>query len=225
MTRLWSSRSPEGRIARRRIRHSPRAVVSGTERTLTSQATRQGEFTALITAVAGRRDRDAFTRLFDHFAPRLNAYLRRLGTDPATAEEIAQETMVTLWHKAPQFDPQKSSLTTWLYRIARNRRVDNLRRNRLDFLDVSDPILEAADETDLLAEVDMQQRKDAVRSALASLPEEQLSVVRLAFFDDLSHSQISEQIGLPLGTVKSRIRLGFTRLRRSLEAGGVAEAG
>ena len=133
--------------------------------------------------------------------------------------------MVTLWHKAPQFDPQKSSLTTWLYRIARNRRVDNLRRNRLDFLDVSDPILEAADETDLVAEVDMQQRKDAVRSALASLPEEQLSVVRLAFFDDLSHSQISEQIGLPLGTVKSRIRLGFARLRRLLEAGGVAEAG
>jgi RNA polymerase sigma factor (sigma-70 family) len=225
MARLWSSRSPEGRVARRRIRYSARAMMSGTERTLTSQATQQGELAALIAAVADRRDREAFTRLFDHFAPRLNAYLRRLGTDPATAEEIAQETMVTLWHKAPQFDPQKSSLTTWLYRIARNRRVDNLRRNRLDFLDASDPILEAADETDLLAEVDMQQRKDAVRSALASLPEEQLSVVRLAFFDDLSHSQISEQIGLPLGTVKSRIRLGFTRLRRSLEAGGVAEAG
>ena len=225
MTRLWSSRSPEGRIARRGIRYSPRAVASGIERTLTSQATQQGEFAELISAVAERRDREAFTRLFDHFAPRLNAYLRRLGTDPATAEEIAQETMVTLWHKAPQYNPEKSSLATWLYRIARNRRVDNLRRDRLDFLDVSDPILEAADETDLVAEVDMQQRKDAVRSALASLPEEQLSVVRLAFFDDLSHSQISEQIGLPLGTVKSRIRLGFTRLRRSLEAGGVAEAG
>lgn len=225
MTRLWSSRLPEGRIARRGIRYSPRAVASGIERTLTSQATQQGEFAALITAVAERRDREAFTLLFDHFAPRLNAYLRRLGTDPATAEEIAQETMVTLWHKAPQYNPQKSSLATWLYRIARNRRVDNLRRDRLDFLDVSDPILEAADATDLVAEVDMQQRKDAVRSALASLPEEQLSVVRLAFFDDLSHSQISEQIGLPLGTVKSRIRLGFTRLRRSLEAGGVAEAG
>jgi RNA polymerase sigma-70 factor, ECF subfamily len=225
MTRVRSCRSPEGRIGRRGIRYSPRAAVSGIERTLTPQATQQGEFAALVTAVAERRDRAAFTRLFDHFAPRLNAYLRRLGTDPATAEEIAQETMVTLWHKAPQFDPQKSSLATWLYRIARNRRVDNLRRNRLDFLDASDPILEAADEADLLAEVDLQQRKDAVRSALASLPEEQLSVVRLAFFDDLSHSQISEQIGLPLGTVKSRIRLGFTRLRRSLEAGGVAEAG
>lgn len=225
MTRLWSSRLPEGRIARRGIRYSPRAVASGIERTLTSQATQQGEFAALITAVAERRDREAFTLLFDHFAPRLNAYLRRLGTDPATAEEIAQETMVTLWHKAPQYNPEKSSLATWLYRIARNRRVDNLRRDRLDYLDVSDPILEAADATDLVAEVDMQQRKDAVRSALASLPEEQLSVVRLAFFDDLSHSQISEQIGLPLGTVKSRIRLGFTRLRRSLEAGGVAEAG
>ena len=225
MARFWSSRSPEGRTACSGIRYSPRAVVGGTERALTSHATLQGEFAALVSAVADRRDRAAFTRLFDHFAPRLNAYLRRLGTDPATAEEIAQETMVTLWRKAPQFDPQKSSLATWLYRIARNRRVDNLRRDRLDFLDASDPILEAADEADLVAEVDMQQRKEAVRSALANLPEEQLSVVRLAFFDELSHSQISEQVGLPLGTVKSRIRLGFTRLRRSLEAGGVADAG
>src|ERR671921_12148 len=98
MTRLWSSKSPDGRIARRGIRYSPRAGVSGFERTLTPQDTKQGELAALVTAVADRRDRAAFTRLFDHFAPRLNAYLRRLGTDPGIAEEIAQETMVTLWH-------------------------------------------------------------------------------------------------------------------------------
>ena len=177
-----------------------------------------------MAAVAERRDRAAFTRLFDHFAPRLNAYLLRLGTDPTTAEEIAQETMVTLWRKAALFDAQKSSVATWLYRIARNRRIDILRRDRLDFLDTNDPVLEPADETDLFAQIDMQQREEAVRNALESLPEEQLSLVRLAFFDGLSHSQISERTGLPLGTVKSRIRLGFTRLRRSLEAGGVAEA-
>jgi RNA polymerase sigma-70 factor (ECF subfamily) len=184
----------------------------------------QGELAALVAAVAERRDQAAFTRLFDHFAPRLNAYLLRLGTDATTAEEIAQETMVTLWRKAALFDVQKSSVATWLYRIARNRRIDMLRRDRLDFLDTNDPVLEPADETDFFAQIDMQQREEAVRLALEGLPEEQLSLVRLAFFDGLSHSQISERTGLPLGTVKSRIRLGFTRLRRSLEAGGVAEA-
>ena len=187
--------------------------------------TPQAEFAALVAAVADRKDRSAFTLLFDHFAPRLNAHLLRLGTDPTTAEEITQEVMVTLWRKAALFDPGKSSLATWLYRVARNRRIDMIRRNRLEFLDTQDPVLETSDESDLDAEVDLSQRGEAVRLALDSLPEEQLSLLRLAFFDGLSHSQISERTGLPLGTVKSRIRLGFARLRRVLEAGGVAEAG
>jgi RNA polymerase sigma factor (sigma-70 family) len=186
--------------------------------------TPQAEFAALVTAVADRKDRVAFTTLFGHFAPRLNAYLQRLGTDPTTAEEIAQEVMVTLWRKAALFDPAKSTLATWLFRIARNRRIDVLRRERLAFLDTQDPVLETTDESDIDAQVDLSQRGEAVRLALEGLPEEQLSLVRLAFFDGLSHSQISERTGVPLGTVKSRIRLGFARLRRSLEAGGVAEA-
>ena len=178
-----------------------------------------------MAAVADRKDRAAFARLFDHFAPRLNAYLLRLGTEPAAAEEITQEVMVTLWRKAALFDPEKASVATWLYRVARNRRIDLLRRGRLAFLDTVDAILDSADETDLEATVDLQRREAAVRVALASLPEEQLSLVRLAFFDGLSHSEISARTGLPLGTVKSRIRLGFTRLRRTLESGGVVEAG
>ena len=178
-----------------------------------------------MAAVADRKDRAAFARLFDHFAPRLNAYLLRLGTEPAAAEEITQEVMVTLWRKAALFDPEKASVATWLYRVARNRRIDLLRRGRLAFLDTVDAVLDSADETDLEATVDLQRREAAVRVALASLPEEQLSLVRLAFFDGLSHSEISARTGLPLGTVKSRIRLGFTRLRRALESGGVVEAG
>jgi RNA polymerase sigma factor (sigma-70 family) len=185
----------------------------------------QAEFAALVRAVADREDRSAFTALFDYFAPRLNAYLLRLGASAATAEEITQEVMVTLWRKAQLFDPDKSSVATWLYRIARNRRIDMMRRDRLSFLDSQDPALETSDESDLDGEVDLTQRGAAVRLALDTLPEEQLSLVRLAFFEGLSHSQISERTGLPLGTVKSRIRLGFTRLRRALEASGVAEAG
>jgi len=189
-------------------------------RTLTPQA----DFAALVAAVADRKDRLAFAALFDHFAPRLNAYLLRLGTDAGTAEEITQEVMVTLWRKAALFDPAKSSVATWLYRIARNRRIDLLRRDRLEFFDTQDPVLEATQEHDLDAHVDLSRRGEAVQLALESLPEEQLSLVRLAFFDALSHSEISARTGLPLGTVKSRIRLGFARLRRSLEAAGVAEA-
>jgi RNA polymerase sigma factor (sigma-70 family) len=181
------------------------------------------EFAAWVADVAERRDRNAFTRLFNHFAPRLNAYLMRIGTDAALAEEIVQDVMSTLWRKAALFDPQKSSLSTWLYRIARNRRIDLARRERGD-LDADEPMLQPASTPDLDKLLDVQQREEVVRAALVSLPLEQLDLVKLAFFEGLSHSQISEATGLPLGTVKSRIRLAFTRLRRMLEAEGVVEA-
>jgi RNA polymerase sigma factor (sigma-70 family) len=180
------------------------------------------EFAALVADVAQRRDRSAYTRLFDHFAPRLNSYLMRLGTEAALAEEIVQDVMSTLWRKAGLFDPAKSSLSTWLYRIARNRRIDLARRERGDF-NPEEPMLQPAPAPDLDKLLDVQQREEMVRAALVSLPAEQLDLVRLAFFDGLSHSQISEATGLPLGTVKSRIRLAFTRLRRMLEADGVVE--
>jgi RNA polymerase sigma factor (sigma-70 family) len=181
----------------------------------------------LVLAVATRRDRAAFTRLFDHFAPRINAYLLRLGLDRAAAEEIAQDVLGVLWRKASLFDPQKSSVATWLYRIARNRRIDWHRRERVVFVDPSSQRLtEVADRDSPPADaaLDMRLRDDHVRAAMAVLPEEQLLLVRLAFFDGLSHSEIADKTGIPLGTVKSRIRLAFSRLRRSLEANGVIEA-
>jgi RNA polymerase sigma-70 factor (ECF subfamily) len=191
---------------------------------LTSPRTSPNELAVLVAAVADRRDRQAFTRLFDHFAPRLNGYLLRLGADANTAEEITQEAMVTLWRKASLFDPHRSSLATWLHRIARNRRIDLIRRRRLELFDVQVPTVEPADDIDLDSEVDRQQRQEAVRIALDGLPKDQLALLRLAFFEGLSHSEIASRTGLPLGTVKSRIRLGFAHLRRTLEAGGVVKA-
>jgi RNA polymerase sigma factor (sigma-70 family) len=183
------------------------------------------EWAMLVRAVAEHRDRDAFARLFDHFVPRIEAYLSRLGADPATAEEISQDVMLTLWRKAQLFDPGKSSVTTWLYRIARNRRIDAARRDRLDYMDPMDmEAAEVADDAMLDSAMDMQQREEVLRAAIRELPEEQLSLVKLAFFDSLSHSTIAERTGLPLGTVKSRIRLAFSRLRRTLESQGVLEA-
>lgn len=186
---------------------------------------KHAEWAALMVAVAQRRDRDAFTQLFDYFVPRLEAYLIRLGSDRSMAEEVSQDVMTTLWRKAHLFDPDKSSVGTWLYRIARNRRIDALRRDRLDYRDPMDSAFDTmADTLEMDSAVDTQRREDILRGAIKELPQEQLSLVRLAFYESLSHSAIAERTGLPLGTVKSRIRLGFTRLRRALEAKGVVEA-
>jgi RNA polymerase sigma factor (sigma-70 family) len=176
------------------------------------------EFARLAGLVAGRRDRTAFAALYDHFAPRINGYLQRLGLEQAMAEEIAQEVMVVLWHKAHLFDPAKSSLATWLFRIARNRRIDALRRDRSHLLDADDPFLQPESPEPADLEIDARRRDERVRIAMEGLPAEQLELVRYAFFLGLTHSQIAERAGLPLGTVKSRIRLAFARLRRDLEA-------
>jgi RNA polymerase sigma factor (sigma-70 family) len=177
----------------------------------------------LVERVARSRDRAAFAVLFDHFAPRLNAYLLRLGADGGTAEEIVQEVMVTLWRKAAQFDRAKSSVGTWLFRIARNRRIDGLRRDRSAAIDPEEPSVRPAAAEDPAAEIDARRREERVRAALATLPPEQVELIRLAFFRGLSHSAIMEATGLPLGTVKSRIRLAFGRLRKALEAGGAVD--
>jgi RNA polymerase sigma-70 factor (ECF subfamily) len=185
----------------------------------------QDELAAMVAAVAERRDRAAFTRLFDHYAPRLYAYLLRIGAEPALAEEVAQDALTTLWRKAGLFDPQRSSVGTWLYRIARNRRIDLSRRQRAGVLDGEPIVLELSDHPDLDGAIDGRHREEAIQVALRTLPAEQLALVRLSFFDGLSHAEISDRTGLPLGTVKSRIRLAFGRLRRTLEARGVAQAG
>jgi RNA polymerase sigma-70 factor (ECF subfamily) len=182
------------------------------------------DYADLVMAVATKRDRNAFARLFDFFAPRIYAYLLRQRLDPGVADELTQDVMTTLWQKAELFDRTKSSVGTWLFRIARNRRIDLLRRDREDAVadahppDTPDPGL-APD--DSLA---MSQREESIRAALRVLPQEQLDLVRLAFFEGLSHGDIAAQTGLPLGTVKSRLRLAFTRLRRALESEGVTES-
>lgn len=178
----------------------------------------QEEFAELARRVGETRDRKAFEALFDHFAPRLNGYLQRLGLERGEAEDMAQEVMAVLWHKAELFDPAKSSLSTWLYRIARNRRIDAARRERSRVLDPQEPMLLPSEPEPIDDEIDSRQRDERVRVALAALPEEQLELVRMAFFLGLSHSQIAERADLPLGTVKSRIRLAFQRMRRILEA-------
>lgn len=207
--------------------HSVTSKISGKNASASSSATGKSKvlptnqsihFAQLAKRVAESQDKAAFTELFDHFAPRLKAYLLRLGAHGGQAEELVQEVMITLWRKANLFDPTKSSLATWVFRIARNRRIDALRRDKRGELDPDDPSLHPQGEAEAGELMDGQMRDERVRKSMKGLPEEQLQLIRLAFFQGLSHSQISEKTGLPLGTVKSRIRLAFSRLRKSLES-------
>jgi RNA polymerase sigma-70 factor, ECF subfamily len=169
-------------------------------------------FADLIRAIADRGDREAFATLFDHFAPRVKSYLLRLGAEPELAEELAQETLLSVWRKAAAFDPGKAAVSTWVFTIARNLRIDAFRRGARP-APAEDPS-EAPDaaptpDAALLAA----QSEVRVRHALLSLPPEQAEVIRQSFFSDKPHAQIAEELALPLGTVKSRLRLAIGRLR------------
>lgn len=213
------------RLAERALGAHIRPTKMRAHRTVSVSSNLSSDMARLVARVASVRDRDAFETLFDHYAPRLSAYLCRLGAEPALAEEIAQDTMVALWRKADQFDASKSSVGTWLYRIARNRRIDLLRRSRGREVDLETAPAAVDDGPRPDEALATSQRESLVRRALRTLPAEQLALVRLAFFEGRSHSEIASETGLPLGTVKSRIRLAFGRLRRRLEADGLADAG
>lgn len=174
--------------------------------------------------VAQKRDKRAFEELFDYYAPRIFGFMQKLGAEQAVAEELMQDVMTTMWRKAHLFDAKKSSLSTWIYRVARNRRIDLLRRNRGEALDPDDAKL-IIDSTPLADDqMDGFQRDMELRETLNELPEEQQSLLKLAFFEGLSHTQIADHTGIPLGTVKSRIRLAFSKLRTKLEKRGISEA-
>ncbi|MDP2372942.1 sigma-70 family RNA polymerase sigma factor [Reyranella sp.] len=171
----------------------------------------------LIEAIAFRQDRAAFATLFRHFAPRVKAFIIRGGTDAETAQEVAQEALVMVWRKATSFDRLRASAATWIYTIARNKRIDLLRRSARpidteDWLLVYAPEGEDADKSVLAG-----QTYTRVKELLGGLSEDQLVVIRKAFFEDKTHTVIAEELKLPLGTVKSRIRLALGRLREALE--------
>ena len=170
----------------------------------------------LLAAVADHQDRAAFRTLFDYFAPRVKAFMYRQGTDPGMAEEIVQETMVNVWRKARQFDPGRASVATWIFTIARNLRIDLLRKANRPVPDANDPAL-VPDPEPLGYEVISRKREATqLNTAIAELPTEQLAVLKLAFFEEKAHAQVAEELGIPLGTVKSRIRLAFKRIRSEL---------
>lgn len=176
------------------------------------------QMTQLLLEVGRSRDVDAFEKLFRHFGPRIKAYMAKV--DSSRAEELMQETMMTVWRKASLFDASRGVAASWIFTIARNQRIDALRRDRRAEIDPDDPAL--VPETPVAADQALHNRQNQhlVRAALAELPSEQLQVLELAFYQEQSQSEIATQLALPLGTVKSRMRLGFAKLRAALGHGG-----
>lgn len=171
----------------------------------------------LLSLVAETGDRRAFADLFNDFAPRVKGFLMKGGASPSEAEDLTQDVMVKILRKAKLFDSSKASAATWIFTVARNARIDALRRSSKPDFDPNEPMLtpEETPRADFLCE--LKERNARIEKALASLPDEQLEVMRLHFYEDEAHSAISERMGLPLGTVKSRLRLAFAKVRSELD--------
>ncbi|MCP5087854.1 MAG: sigma-70 family RNA polymerase sigma factor [Rhodobacteraceae bacterium] len=181
---------------------------------LKAAETSETNWSKLILRVRDTRDEQAFALLFRHFAPRIKGFLMKAGAQDASADEYTQEVMATVWHKAHLFDPARASAATWIFTIARNKRIDALRRSgRPEPEELPwgpEPQPEAADALAL------QQDTERLAEALESLPDKQREIVKRAFYGDLTHSELAIETGLPLGTIKSRIRLALERLRHAM---------
>jgi RNA polymerase sigma-70 factor (ECF subfamily) len=175
-----------------------------------------GDPAQLLAAIAAKQDRGAFAALFEFYAPRIKTMLIRAGASAELADDIAQEALLTIWRKAAQFDPQRASASAWIYAIARNLRIDKLRHDKRAALFG----LYASDETEEPGRPDelfeSRQSAQRVRAAFGTLPPEQMQVIELSFVEGRAHAEIAMQLNLPLGTVKSRLRLAMTRLRQLL---------
>ena len=171
----------------------------------------------LIQRIAKNLDREAFASLFDAIAPRVKSFMIRKGASPDLAEDLVQETMINVWTKAGMFDPAKGTVLTWVFTIARNLRIDRIRRES------SRPLAELGDydaPSDAPGSEEVLARKDEARCvarALIGIAPEQREILMLSFVDDVPQSEIARRLNLPLGTVKSRMRLAYNHLRKTLE--------
>ena len=191
--------------------NSSRTVSVSSNRTSTVN-----EMDQLLIAVATNRDRGAFQELFDYFAPRMKSFLLGKGSSMETAEEAVQEAMLNVWRKASQFNPQKASASTWIFAIVRNTRIDLLRKANRPEPDSNDPALVPDPPKSAFDTVSAAEFAGRIRECVDMLPSDQQDVLRLAFFEELPHGAIAQQLNIPLGTVKSRIRLALQRIRSEI---------
>ena len=185
--------------------------------TPTPQAKDSHDWTIEMMSVARSRDRESFMRIYDYFMPRICLYLRGLGSAEMIAEELAQEALLRLWQRASQYDPSRSRLSTWLFRIARNLHIDRVRRepgwiqvlDEPERMDVDDEAGTATSAESYAEHVDLKSRIDR-------LPAIQARLIRMSYFESKSHQEIADELDMPLGTVKSSLRRAFLKLQGDL---------
>ena len=172
----------------------------------------------LLLRIATNRDEAAFRELFEAYGSKLRHFMMRSGADAGTADELAQEALLMVWRKAGLYQPEKGSVNGWIFTIARNLRIDRLRKE-VNWHELSDEMLQALPSEDIAQDdaLEAQERQKRVRAVLQELGPEQREIIELAYIEGLSHSQIGERLGLPLGTVKSRMRLAYQKVRVALE--------
>jgi len=201
-----SADNPRGNLEEVSSREKP-----ATARTLTAE-----EMTPLMALIAEQGDRQAFAKVYKYFGPRVKSFLVGKGLTQAAADDVLQEVMLAVWQKASSYDPAKAKLSTWIFTIARYKYIDRLRREGCRPTETANFDLHESENLLSDDEVLQEQRQDAVQAAIANLPRKHHSVIFLSFVKGLAHSEIAEQLGLPLGTVKSRIRRSFAQLREEL---------
>ncbi len=172
---------------------------------------------SLLARVAASKDREAFAQLFDHYAPRIKSFMIRKGAPSEQAEDLVQETMITLWSKAALFSAERGSVSTWIFTIARNLRIDRLRREKSSQFSDIDDFDAPSDDTAQDDALGRFQEDSAVARALAQIPSEQRELLILSYVEDMPQSEIATRLNIPLGTVKSRMRLGYRRMKKMLE--------
>ena len=189
--------------------------MAGQSRVAANDGSKRMLWVSHMARIRDDKDRTAFAEVFDHFAPRVKGFLMKSGADATLAEECTQDVMAALWQKSHQFDPTRASVATWIFTIARNRKIDLIRRQRrpepedLTWGPEAEP-----DQADILS---LQQETEILGTALRALPIAQRELIDKAYFGDLTHSEIAAETGLPLGTIKSRIRLALERLRHTMK--------
>ncbi len=202
-------------LDRSRERNRAPLVPSIESKPVSQTNTELSQQTVWMIAVRDTRDRSAFVKLFDHFAPRLKGFVMRSGVSSHQAEEIVQDVMLTIWRRASTFDPHRAQVSAWIYQIARNRQIDIARKeNRPMPEELKEEPGSASDASQILG---VEQESVYLKQALAKLAPEQREMIEKAYLGELTHQEISAQTGLALGTVKSRIRLGLERLKHELK--------